>query len=306
MKIKTLMDKKLLYFTVILMLSTVNVFAEGTKLQIVTVNYPLQFFTKSLAGDFANVDIPFPKGVDPAYWVPKADSIVKLQQADLVILNGADYAKWLPKVSLSRAKLLNSSADYAAEYIEIENATTHKHGAGGEHSHKGLAFTTWLDFSLAQRQAETIYKALLIKLPDNKDDITANHLALRSSLDAIDSELKRITSTFNNLPLVGSHPVYQYLRQRYQLNLTSVHWEPDALPSEKQWQKFEKLLTRHPAKWMLWEAKPQTEILERLEKLGVHSVVFAPSSNVPDDGDFLTIMHTNVENLKKIQIPENE
>ncbi len=63
-----------------------------------------------------------------------------------------------------------------------------------------------------------------------------------------------------NLPVVFSHPVYQYLKARYSINGQSVHWEPDAMPEERLWREFADLIRRHPAKWMIWEGKPLPEI----------------------------------------------
>jgi zinc transport system substrate-binding protein len=57
---------------------------------------------------------------------------------------------------------------------------------------------------------------------------------------------------------------------------------------------------QHPAEWMLWEAEPAPEIRERLQKLGVQSVVFAPVANRPHAGDFLGVMSENLANLERV------
>ena len=100
-------------------------------------------------------------------------------------------------------------------------------------------------------------------------------------------------------PLVGSHPVYQYLARRYSLNLLSVHWEPDELPSEQAMRELRELLETHPAKWMLWEGEPLAETVRALAELGIESVVFDPCGNVPDAGDYLSVMRRNAANLAR-------
>jgi zinc transport system substrate-binding protein len=56
----------------------------------------------------------------------------------------------------------------------------------------------------------------------------SGHLAsLRHDLATLDGELKAMTASKPALPLMASHPVYQYLARRYSLNLRSVHWEPN-------------------------------------------------------------------------------
>ena len=94
--------------------------------------------------------------------------------------------------------------------------------------------------------------------------------------------------------------MYQYLARRYGLNLTSLMWEPEEVPSDAQWSALEKMLSNHPARWMLWEGDPAAASVERLQALGVESVVVSPCSNRPTAGDFLTVMHENLGSLELV------
>ena len=102
------------------------------------------------------------------------------------------------------------------------------------------------------------------------------------------------------MSLVASHPVYQYFARRYKLNLEAVLWEPDVYPDEGMWRDLKKLLSNHPAKWMIWEGDPLSKSVKKLQKLGVKSIVFDPCGNKPDSGDFMTVMNDNLRNLKKV------
>jgi len=48
---------------------------------------------------------------------------------------------------------------------------------------------------------------------------------------------------------------------------------------------------------MIWEGEPIRATVEKLESIGVRSMVFDPCGNVPEKGDFLSVMKENVENL---------
>ena len=61
---------------------------------------------------------------------------------------------------------------------------------------------------------------------------------------------------------------------------------------------LEKLHADHPAEWMIWERDPMAGVVERLEKIGLKSLIFDPCGNAPEEGDFLSIMTRNVENLR--------
>lgn len=272
--------------------------ANPDKLTIFTVNYPLQYFAERIAGNHAAVVFPVPADVDPAYWMPDTGTITDYQQADLILLNGAHYAKWVDKVSLPASKTIDTSRKFKDQYIYSTKATTHSHGSGGAHAHESLTFTLWLDLNLAVQQAKAIEKALIRKRPMLKDTFQHNFKALEEDLMALDRDLEKMAALKQNHPLVGSHPVYDYLAKRYALNLKSVHWEPDETPSFQQWQNLKRMFINHPAKWMVWEAAPDQAIAARLKIMGVNSVVFDPCGNAPHQGDFLTVMQQNIQNLK--------
>jgi len=275
--------------------------AEDKPLNIYAVNYPVKFFAESIAGDHANVTLPMPTDIDPAFWEPKAEDVAGLQKADMILLNGANYAKWLPKVSLPLFKLVNTSSEFRDAYISLNEGVTHNHGTGGKHSHTGTAFTTWLDFSLAEKQAKSVFKALSRKQPKLNAGFVQNFILLQKALLELDVQLTEIGNALNGQALLGSHPVYQYLRNRYKLNLESVHWEPEEAPTEEQWNTLKALVAKHPAKWMLWEGVPVAETVTKLEELGIKSIVFSPVSNLPETGDFLSIMNENIARLKTIR-----
>ena len=271
---------------------------QSDKLALYTVNYPLKYFAERIAGEHATVVFPPPADEDPAFWMPATKIILDYQNADLILLNGADYAKWVNKVSLPQLKLVNTSSKFSDQYIAMEDIITHTHGPTGEHAHTVVAFTTWLDFDFAIEQAKAITKALSRKRSELKDIYQRNYKELEKDLMTADRDIKAIVENNQNRPLVASHPVYQYFKRRYNLNIKSVHWEPEQMPGEKQWADLQNILKSHPAKWMIWESEPKPSLVERLKSMGVNSLVFDPCGNTPEEGDFMVVMRRNIENLK--------
>jgi len=273
--------------------------ARDGELRVHVVNYPLHYFAERIGGDDVEVVLPAPAGEDPAFWVPSPEAVLAFQQADLILLNGAGYAKWVDRVTLPTSKLVDTSAGFQDRLIRVEEAVTHSHGPEGDHSHGETAFTTWLDPTLAVEQARAIGRAISRERADlaaGSDERTA---AVEEDWAALDAALAEVFSDRQDVPLLGSHPVYQYLARRYSLNLESVHLEPDEYPDDEAWGELETLLARHTAPWMLWEGEPMPEIRARLAELGVGSVVFDPCGNRPDEGDLLSVMQTNVDNVRR-------
>ncbi len=272
--------------------------ASERQLVVYTVNYPLKYFAERIAGKHAKVVFPALRDVDPAFWTPDPDTIFAYQSADLILLNGADYAKWVSKATLPQRKMVNTAAGFKGDLIPIAGTVSHSHGPGDKHAHGATAFTTWLDFSQAVLHAEAIKDALVRKRPDLKDDFVRNYEALERDLLSLDNQMAKIIAAMPQRSFFASHPVYQYFARRYGLALKSLHWEPDALPSEPRWSELKAMQVGYPATWMIWEGEPNSSSIARLEKIGISSVVFDPCANNPPDGDWLSVMRSNVNNLK--------
>jgi zinc transport system substrate-binding protein len=268
-------------------------------LTVYTVNYPLQYFSERIGGDLVEVVFPAPADEDPAYWSPDPETVAAFQRADLILLNGAGYAKWTERASLPQAKTVDTSAAFRDRYVPLTEGVTHTHGPEGEHAHKGYAFTTWLDPVLAIEQARAIKDAFVSALPEHEDILVENFERLQADLLVLDAELKLAFTAFADEPWIFSHPVYQYLAERYGLDGVSLHWEPDEPPSDKMWRELQQILADHPVEWILWEDTPLVETSRRLAELGLGSLVFGPGANTPAEGDFGTVMLENVSRLEK-------
>lgn len=274
--------------------------AASARPQVYVANYPLHYFATYLAGDLVEVHFPATPGEDPAFWQPDDATIAKYQAADLILMNGASYSKWVETTTLPDEKVVNTSTSFSDHFIEIKDALTHSHGPGGEHSHSGTAFTTWLDFTQAIQQAQETAKAIEPLVAKDKTGEIQNRLKeLTEVLQSLDNRLLNLGQLMNGEPLIASHPVYQYLARRYRLGLHSVHWEPETVPDDKAMDELKALLQKHPAKWMIWEDTPAPESVEKLKALGLGSVVFNTCGRAPEKGDFLTVMKANVKALEE-------
>jgi len=263
---------------------------------VIASNYPLYFFTQKISGDVIDVRFPEIEG-DPAMWAPGGQESADLQNADLLILNGAGYESWLAFTTLPGGHLLDTTANVQAMLLPIENETVHQHGPAGKHSHQGTAFTTWLDPQLAIEQARSILQGLSQLKPEQSGLFNRNFEELKMELEQLDQSLAQAFTRLGDQAVVFSHPVYQYLQHRYGINGRSMHWEPDTEPGTKEWIDFGNLLREHPAKLMLWEAPPIDAVQEKLRQMGVVYVVFDPAGNLPDQGDFFSVMDQNLLRL---------
>jgi zinc transport system substrate-binding protein len=267
---------------------------------VYTTNYPLRYFVERIASPVVEVRFLVPGNVDPAYWRPDPDDVLAMQEADLIVLNGASYESWLKNVSLPPSRMVDTTDGLQDRLIPLDEETTHSHGLEGEHEHSGTAFTTWLDPTLATAQARAVKDALAARWPEQSDRFEAQLEGLTDQLAKLDADVQQSVADNPELPVLFSHPVYQYLAGRYHLNSRSVHWEPDQMPDEAAWQELRAIVEEFPTSWMIWENTPLPEVGERLESIGIRSVVFDPCANTPPSGDFLSVMRDNVQALRLV------
>jgi zinc transport system substrate-binding protein len=292
------MRKKTL-LTLAIFILCIGALAHAEETKVFASNYPLSYFAQRISGNSEIVSFPEIDG-DPAFWEPEASDIITMQQSDIILLNGATYDKWQMGVSLPKRKIVDTSKAFHEQLILMEEAVDHAHGPSGAHSHSGTAFTTWIDLNQAAFQAKAVKDALAKKNVSSEKELNKNFEILINDLRDLDTKINEITQGRSDVPLVASHPVYQYFARRYGLNIKAVMWEPDVFPDEQMWMDLEEMLKGHPAKWMIWEGEPLAESVDKLKSMGIESVVFDPCGNRPDDGDFLSVMKNNIANLKRV------
>ena len=187
-------------------------------MKVFASNYPLAYFAERISGNSDIVTFPVIDG-DPAFWEPKPSDIITMQQSDIILLNGATYEKWQMAVSLPRRKIVNTSKAFHEQLIVMAKSLAHAHGPSGAHSHSGTAFTTWIDFNQAAFQAKAIKDAFAKKNVLPAKELNRNFESLIEDLRALDTEINEIAQGHSNVPIVASHPIYQYFARRYGLNI---------------------------------------------------------------------------------------
>ncbi|GIW92248.1 MAG: hypothetical protein KatS3mg110_0289 [Pirellulaceae bacterium] len=258
--------------------------------------YPLEYFVQRIAGNLVEVKFPAPADVDPAFWQPTADQVAEYQAADLILINGAGYARWVEYASLPPSRVEVTSAAFQSDYLRLPDAVVHKHGPQGEHAHQGWASHTWLDPRQARQQAAAVRDALKRLLPDRQAELQQNWELLDRDLAQWQTALERY-ATPPKRKMFASHPVYDYLARFCGWELRSFHWEPNEMPDEEEWNRFQEVVKEHPARWMLWEDEPLPRIVDQLARHQVQPIVFYVCGNRPSSGDFLTVMQQNVQRL---------
>jgi len=272
--------------------------AEEPTLEVATLSYPVHSLLERLGGEGVQAHLVAPEGEDPPFWRPPAEVILELQDAELIVMNGAGYEKWTEQANLPLSRLLDSASEL--DLIET-TGRTHSHGTGGEHSHAGLDPHTWMDPDLYLEQARRIAAALRERGVAGVDDRLQS---LEAELGRLASGLEEALYPLRGRAMAANHPSFAYLARRFELEIDVIDLDPQG-PSEKQIAALGAWAEAHSSAVLLWEEEPSqaTRAAIGAGTVGQETVqaVIDPLEQPAEGGyDYLEQARTNVKRFRQL------
>jgi zinc transport system substrate-binding protein len=276
--------------------------AEELERAVYTSFHPTTWMAERIAGGLVPVVCPVPAGTDPLAWQPDRATLAAYQRAALVVLNGAGYERWAAGASLPPSRVVEAAAGFEPQWLRYEEATTHSHGAAGEHTHAGLDGHTWLDPLLALEEARAVLAGMCRAFPEHAAELRANARGVEADLEALHASLEALAPRLRAARILASHPAYNYLARRYGLSVTSFDLDPEAPLTGEQRGALEAALQPGVSNLLLFETEPSPAAREL--PAGLAPVVFSPAELLSAEDraagrDFLSVMQDNVARLER-------
>ena len=254
-------------------------------------------FARQIGAEHVAVTMPVLVGTDPAQWVPGIADITAMQEADLILLNGLDYETWVDRVSLPRARTVETIRDGDIDLIRL-SGVAHSHGDGPAHVHEGVAAQVWMDFGAAAKQAEAVAMAMTRLVPGEADTIAGNLAQLKSELAALDDQARSLGAALEGQTLLVAQPGLEYFARAYGLDLIEATFDPLIPPTPEQWAAIDAIIARTDARVILWQSTPPEAIRSALEARGVITAAFDTGANPAADTFFTDLMRQNMIDLQ--------
>jgi len=269
-----------------------------------TTIYPVTYFAQRISGGLVPVESLIPEDADPMFWRPSREEIAKYQKARLVVINGAEYEKWIPAIALEPSRVVDSAVIFRREFLEFEKGFTHSHGPTGEHEHKGIDGHTWLSPINAMKQASAIFDGMKLAFPKHAEAFENNFEALIADLDDLDKKLMNLRSRLDGVTLMASHPAYNYLMKRLDFPIFNLDIDPDDPLTEEDLSEIRENLPEEGRVIMLWEGAPLEENVRELASMGVVCIVFSPTELLSEEEaevgeDYLSLMRANIQRFEE-------
>ena len=184
---------------------------EVDKLKVVASFYPLAFFAQEIGGEEVTVRQLIPDNTEVHTWQPSFADILAVDEADVIIYNGASLDHWFEDDILSivdssdkiivettkGVKLLETEPEHADEHEELDDPHT------------------WISPFLAKQQAQKIYEALIQKDPNHEDYYSERWQKLKMRFEELDNNYLTGLSTKSKEEIFVAHSAFGYLADRY-------------------------------------------------------------------------------------------
>ena len=272
-------------------------------LTVYTSIAPHYFAARQLLGEHDRIINICPVGEDAAEYMPERSVLNDLVKSDVIIVNGATFEQWLPRVSLPDSKLLDVSLSFKTNWLSDEEKL-HAHGENEAHSHQGINGHTWLAPHYYKKQCEAIYERLRHILGDDEQEkrsLTDNYARLQEQLTQLDARGRAAFAPLRGATVAATHPTYTYLAEQYGFTLFTIALDPDAREMDataaKEVERLKREKSRTDIAYLFWERPPGEQLAKAIADLGIWNVVFEPLENMAHP-DFIAGMEANFDRME--------
>ncbi|MGN0107529.1 MAG: metal ABC transporter substrate-binding protein [Hominilimicola sp.] len=254
---------------------------KSDKPQVYTSFYAMYDFARTIGGEDIDLYNVVPTGTEPHDFEPTAADMAKLSKADVFIFNGMGVDEWAEKVAPTLPE--NVSVLRSSDGINDDGNDPH----------------VWLSLKNAKAQLEAVSSAL-----SEADSLNAHNYAAR--LAEYSEKIDNLEKEYENANLSGkklfvTHGAYGYLCDEFgmeQVALEGISGDSD--PSPAQMAKIVDEIKADGAKCIFYDPLEGDKMANAVAKeAGIEAVELYTFEGDSENRDYITIMQTNLEQLKK-------
>lgn len=277
------------------------IFAETERLQVFVSFYPLYETTDLIGKDRVDLHILTPPNTDPHDFEPSIKTIQDMQNADLIVINGAGFEQWFNDVEIDGDVILDSSNGITfLEIHDIHHDDEHEEGVIPDPH-------IWLNPKLVKIQAENIAERLSEIDPENSSYYDSNAAEYIKKLDDLDSKIRSELSSCSKKDFIVFHQAFSYFVDEYGLTQHTIirglhsHEQPTAQSIEY----VINLAEDNDISVIFTEETANPGMINVIANEIGGKVLNLSSMEVkdPDGKDYVERMSENLANLKEVLCP---
>ncbi|MFB5597896.1 MAG: metal ABC transporter substrate-binding protein [Nitrosopumilaceae archaeon] len=263
------------------------------KITVVASFYPLYEFTKQVGKEKVDVSTLVPFGIEPHDWEPTIKDLQKLQQTDLVVINGIGFESWVHDLESIESNVV--IVDTSNGISIIKELDEH-----GEHENLGNPHI-WLNPVMAQKQVANIADALSQIDPENKEYYTNNANSYISQLEKLDKKIKDELSQCNKKDFIAFHNAFSYFAVQYGLDQHTISSNGhDTEPTSKTLQKIIELAKELNINVIFTEETADTRTSQVIaDEINGKVLLLSPLEIGGANSNYIQKMEQNLSHLKE-------
>jgi len=268
-------------------------FAEKRQLKVLASFYPLYEFTKIIGGERIEVSVIVPSGIEPHDWEPTIQDLQKMQNADIIVINGVGLEPWIIKLVSVNPDILIVDTSNGIPLLKKNKHMFNNKIQNDPH--------IWLDPVLAKKQIQNIVDGLIRIDPQNTDYYQENANAYNSKLILLDNKIRNELSICVKKDFLAFHDAFSYFANEYGLNQNTVigvnpNEEPTAVTLQQIVQKAQNL----DLHVIFTEEAVNPRISEVIaDEIGAKVLTLSPIEIYEKNSDYIKRMEQNLSNLKE-------
>jgi len=274
---------------------------EEKKMIVVITLFPLYDFVKNIGGDFVDVSLLLPPGVEAHSFEPKPSDIVRINESDLLVYTGKFMEPWVEDVIKG---VTNKNVQTVDTSVGIDLMTLTE---GMPDEADGLDPHIWLDFDNDKKMIHAIASALIAKDPLHTEYYRSREEDYMEKFMVLDHEYKSSLENCATKEVVyGGHYAFGYLAHRYNLGyLAAQGLAPDAEPTPRDLIKLVDQVKKNNIKYVFYEELTSPKIAETIaNETNAKMLLLNAGHNVSKEDieggvSFLDIMEENRVSLTK-------
>ncbi|MFA6424258.1 MAG: zinc ABC transporter substrate-binding protein [Candidatus Magasanikbacteria bacterium] len=266
------------------------------RLQITTSFYPLYFFTSQIVQNKADVFNITPAGAEPHDYEPTTKDMMRIENSQLLIINGGRFEAWADNVQNIIDKpnfsIVNIEENLAPEDLIGDNVQT-----------RDPHF--WLNPVLVKKEVEIITNKIVATDPSNADFYINNSKILLDKLEILNNQYKTGLSNCQKKDIITAHSAFAYLAREYGLTETAVAGlSPDEEPSPKKLAEVANFAQKNQVQYIFFESLVSPKLADTIaQEIGAKTLVLNPLEGLTDEEikngkTYFTEMTNNLNNLK--------
>lgn len=279
---------------------------SSEKIKVITSFYPLYDFAQKVGGDKVEVENIIEGGEAHGY-EPSAKDIIRIQESDVFIINGAGFEGWVPKtlnsVKNDKLKVVDTS-----EGIDLHDAHDHEgHDHDHEdhdHDHGDFDPHIWMNPMNAYQQMKNIKDAFVAVDPENKTYYEDNFKHYGAQFEALDNDFKTQLSNVPNKEVVVDHTAYGYMLEPYGIEQVAIAGSLlSSEPTAKQVDESIEYIKSEQIKSIYMESLSNDKLLNTIAKetgvkiLKLNTLESLSKQDLDAGNDYFKVMNENLESL---------